>query len=145
MMNHSPDKWFWIVGSDADRVYSSAAAQYVPVTDESYTAFVEAGGFATRIINEDELKDVFAQQYPAGWHFPKTRLTGLEFMNRLSTEESAAIATAAQSNASVLVWLLKLSAATYVDLTDQQTIEGVNAIKAAGLLTADRAAELLAI
>ncbi len=93
----------------------------------------------------------------AGWSFSGTvfsappvvapaspKLTSLQFMALLTTAEQNAIATAAQSNAAVLVWLLKISGATYVDLGDPSTIGGVDAMSAAGLLTAARAAEILA-
>lgn len=93
----------------------------------------------------------------AGWLFSGTvfseppvkaaaapKLTSLEFMGLLTTAEQTAIATAAQSNAAVLVWLLKISGATYVDLGDPATIGGVDAMSAAGLLTAARATAILA-
>ena len=92
----------------------------------------------------------------AGWSFSGTlfseppikaaaapKLTSLQFMGLLTAAEQNAIATAAQANASVLVWLLKISGATYVDLGDPATIGGVNAMVAAGLLTAARATAVL--
>ncbi|MGI4796791.1 MAG: hypothetical protein ACRYG8_22615 [Janthinobacterium lividum] len=72
------------------------------------------------------------------------KLTSLQFMNLLTVSEQTAIATAAQSNANVLVWLLKISGATYVDLGDAATIAGVDAMATAGLLSAARAAAILA-
>lgn len=96
-------------------------------------------------------------QPAAGWSFSGTaftappavaplapRLTSLQFMNLLTAAEQTAIATAAQSNASVLVWLLKISGALYVDLGDPATIGGVQAMVGAGLLTSARAAAILA-
>jgi len=72
------------------------------------------------------------------------RLTSLEFMALLTDAEQTAIATAAQTNASVLVWLLRISGATYVDLGDPQTAAGVQAMVAAGLLSATRVTAILA-
>lgn len=59
--------WYWIVAGDESKVYSSAAATYVSATDTAYLVWVDTGFYATRIASEAELRDVFAQQYPAGW------------------------------------------------------------------------------
>ena len=75
---------------------------------------------------------------------PPVTLTPLQFMGLLTAAEETAIATAALQNASVLLWLVKTSGASYVSLGDQATIAGVNAMVAAGLLTAARAAQILA-
>jgi hypothetical protein len=75
---------------------------------------------------------------------PVTRMSPLEWMSRLSSDESTAIATAAQSNASILFWMLQAAAAQFIDVTDQRTIEGVNALAQAGLIQSGRVAELLA-
>lgn len=63
-------------------------------------------------------------------------LPPLEFMGRFTPAESEALAQAAQSNASILLWMLRLSAAREVDLDDAQTIAGLDALVSAGLLTA---------
>ncbi|KRB26338.1 hypothetical protein [Mesorhizobium sp. Root172] len=47
-----PENWFWMVGEDESRFWSSAAGAYV-------TDLPEAAGF-THILNEDELTDVLA-------------------------------------------------------------------------------------
>lgn len=81
---------------------------------------------------------------------PKRRLTKLEYMNRFTDLELAAIYTAAKSIVAVEVWLAKFNATTpdpdgtAVDLSDPRTIAGVQALEAAGLLEAGRAAEILA-
>lgn len=64
---YDPSNWYWIVDKATDEVYSSAAADYVPVTDSAYTAWLESGGKPTPIDTEENLADVFAAQYPAGW------------------------------------------------------------------------------
>ena len=75
---------------------------------------------------------------------PAPTLTPLQFMALFTSAEETAIATAAQQSAAVLLWLVKTSGADYVSLGDANTIGGVNAIVAAGLLTAARAAQVLA-
>src|SRR5262249_22257775 len=67
MSPYDPSKWYWIVASDTTRVWSSAAATYVPATDAGYTAWLAEGNMATHIVSEAELQEVLAQQYPAGW------------------------------------------------------------------------------
>ena len=96
-------------------------------------------------------------QPTAGWGFSGTtfaapapkapaapKLTSLQFLALLEPSEQAAITTAALANATVMLWLLKVTGATYVDLGDPATVGGVNAMVAAGLLTAARAAAILA-
>jgi hypothetical protein len=59
MINYTPEDWYWTVGADTERVYSSAQAAYVPATDAAYRAWA-AGDTRTptRIPNEEELHDV---------------------------------------------------------------------------------------
>lgn len=75
---------------------------------------------------------------------PVTQLTPLQFMALLEPSEETAIATAALSNAAILLWLVKTSGASYISLTDPQTVAGVNAMVTAGLLTQARATAILA-
>lgn len=69
--------------------------------------------------------------------------TRLDFMNRFSMEELAGIYTAAKSEVLVEVFLDKLKLAEHVDLADPNTVAGVNALAASGLLTEARAGEIL--
>ena len=73
----------------------------------------------------------------------QTQLTPLEFMARFTQAESAAIAGAALGNAALFLWFLQAMGASYVDLTDARTKTGLDALVAAGLLTADREAAIL--
>ncbi len=96
-------------------------------------------------------------QPSAGWSFSGTvfsapavvapaapKLTSLQFLGLLTAAEQQAIMTAGLANASVMLWLLKVTGATFVDLGDPTTIAGVDAIAAVGLLTSARAAAILA-
>jgi len=80
-----------------------------------------------------------AQPGPA----PIRTLTHLQYMNRFTDEELEAIYTAAKTVVKVEVWLAKFNAAGPVDLDDQETIKGLQAMEAAGLLATGRAAEIL--
>lgn len=52
MLNYTPADWYWIIGGDEDRYWSSAVAAYVEVLPE--------GAGVTRIASEDELSGVLA-------------------------------------------------------------------------------------
>jgi hypothetical protein len=56
--------WYWIVGDVGQMVFSSASAAYVRQDSEAYTAWVDCGGVATRIANEDELSEVLSRLAP---------------------------------------------------------------------------------
>lgn len=71
-------------------------------------------------------------------------LTKLEYMNRFTDTELAGIYTAAKSVIQIEVWLDKFKLAGEINLDDPVTIAGVQALEAAGLLTAGRSAEILA-
>ena len=72
-----------------------------------------------------------------------TPLTKLAFMNRFTMEELAAIYTAAKTEVLVEVFLDKLKIAEEVNLADAQTIGGLQALAASGLLTETRVQEIL--
>ena len=63
----------------------------------------------------------------------------LQFMSLLTPDEQAKIAGAALQSPAILLYMLKLSAATYVDPHDPATAGGLQAMAAYGLLTSDRA------
>jgi len=74
---------------------------------------------------------------------PKLPVTKLAFMSRFTDAELASIFAAAKADARVEVWVEKLKACAEVGLEDASTISGVNALEAAGLLAAGRAAIIL--
>jgi hypothetical protein len=72
-------------------------------------------------------------------------ITNLQFLDRFTSAERIAIRTAAQSNGEMADYLAMQAAADGIDLTDARTIGGVQALEAAGLIAAGRAAEILAL
>jgi len=64
---YDPANWYWEVGGNASRVYSSARAAYVSRNDPAFVEWSKNGGVPTKIKSEAELREVFTQQYPAGW------------------------------------------------------------------------------
>ena len=75
---------------------------------------------------------------------PVRVLTKLQYMNRFKDAELAAIYTSAKSVVAVEIWLEKFKLATEINLDDDATVSGLQAMKDAGLLTVGRASEILA-
>lgn len=75
---------------------------------------------------------------------PKRRLTRLEFFQRFTPSEQAAVRTAAKSNVGLENYLAMMELATYIDLDRPDTIAGVQQLEAATLIGPGRAAEILA-
>lgn len=73
------------------------------------------------------------------------RVTRLQFLSRFTEAEMAAIVHAADQSPALKAALLKWQTADGIVLTDAATIGGVNALEMLGLLTAGRAAEILAV
>lgn len=74
----------------------------------------------------------------------KRTLTKLEYMNRFTDVELAAIYTAAKAVVQVEIWLEKFKLAQEISLDDVSTVGGLQAMEAAGLIGTGRAAEILA-
>lgn len=55
-----PPNWFWIVGGDEERAWSSEAGAFLPISDASFSAWRDAGGLPSRIASETELGEVLA-------------------------------------------------------------------------------------
>ena len=72
------------------------------------------------------------------------RLTRLDYMRRFTLVEEAGIRVAARTDPMIEVILGRLSAAEHVDVTDTETMAGVDYLVVNGLLTAERKAEVLA-
>lgn len=72
-----------------------------------------------------------------------TTITPLAFLGRFTTAEQTAIAGAAQGNATVMLWMMKMAASQTVDLADPQTGAGLDALVAGGLLPAARKTAIL--
>lgn len=71
------------------------------------------------------------------------RKTKLEFLNSFSDTELANILSAAKVSPLVEVFIKKLDAAEFVDISYQPTIDGINALYAAGLIEGSRVSEIL--
>lgn len=76
---------------------------------------------------------------------PKMIITRLAFRNRFTLQEKAALYTIAASaqGLPIKIYLDDLSAATFIDLSRQETISGIQTLAAIGVLTNARATEIL--
>lgn len=70
-------------------------------------------------------------------------LSQYEFMKRFTRQERIGIYAAAKQNAELELDLKMMEAAPAIYLDDTETIAGVNSLAGAGLITAERAAEIL--
>lgn len=70
--------------------------------------------------------------------------TPREWLERLPGDKQAAISAAAVQNPAILLWLLKAAGTTTIDVSLDETKQGVGALALAGVLTSDDAAILLA-
>lgn len=66
MMPFQPDDWYWIVGGDQTRVWSSRSARYYAASNAGYKSWLAGGGIPTRIDSEESLWEVLNAQFPAG-------------------------------------------------------------------------------
>jgi len=73
----------------------------------------------------------------------KTQYTSLEILARFTQEEQESIVTATATNIQLKLYYDKLLAATFIDVTDPHTIEGVDALILAGLLANNRRSAIL--
>ncbi len=72
------------------------------------------------------------------------RMTSLEFLDLFTEAEQLAVVTASMHSPQVNLWWTKLTMATFVDFGDPRLAGGLQALVVAGLLTAERAQEVLA-
>lgn len=56
--------WYWLIGNDIDRVFSSERASYIPVDDAAYTSWLARGNFPTPTDTEEELIAYLAPRLP---------------------------------------------------------------------------------
>lgn len=75
---------------------------------------------------------------------PPRIVTPRQFMDRLPMERQAAITAAAMSSPQILLWLIRLTGALEVDLDNAETMEGVQTLAMAEILTEAEAEALLA-
>lgn len=71
------------------------------------------------------------------------RISKLSFRKRFTFEEKVSIEQAAETDAVVRVLLKDQDSAEFIDLTRQDTKDGVHLLVSKSLLTAERAAEIL--
>ncbi len=71
------------------------------------------------------------------------RMSTLAFMELFTDDEWVGVLDAAKVSSQINLFVMKMTQAEYMDLNYQGTIDGINGLAAIGLLTTDRAAEVL--
>ena len=71
------------------------------------------------------------------------KMTTLEFMELFTDAELVGILDAARVSTEVQLFVMKMQQASFMDLNYQPTIDGINALASIGLLTVERANEVL--
>lgn len=65
MIPYTVENWYWVVAGSVTHVYSSAAEDYVLVSDSTYLAWLAAGGEPTPISTEALLYEVLNPETPS--------------------------------------------------------------------------------
>lgn len=60
MIPFDPANWYWFVGGDRSRLWSSAAGAYVSPDDKAYLLWLGEGPLPSTIASDDELHEVLA-------------------------------------------------------------------------------------
>jgi len=133
--------WYWIVGGDESRVWSSARGRYYAVGNDVYRDWLREGRLPTRIASEAELADVL-QVYGLSGPAVPTRYTipkQLPFL-RATDQEAEQIEAAIQASGARLRNVY--AGATHLDTADPlfPMVQGV----LEQIVGEARAAELLA-
>lgn len=105
-------------------VYQDGDAVY-----ESYLMWANAGGILNHVHVKSESNSL--------------QITKLEFMNRLTADELILIYTAAAQDVRLQIWLDKFKISEFVDLSDQQTIDGIKALEQFSIIATGRSLEIL--
>lgn len=62
MKFYNAKDWYWFVGGNLSKVFSSKTGDYVLVNDPAYLSWASDGTIPTRILTETELGEVLATQ-----------------------------------------------------------------------------------
>jgi hypothetical protein len=128
---------YWNVGTITGSVYSTSARAYIDSTDSTYQAWVAAGNLTRYEASDEDMQATVARIF-----LPQPA-TAYQFQLLFTQAERTAIATAAISNGSIMAWMLLQAAAQTVAFDDPNTVSGIGALVAAGLLTQTRANQIL--
>ena len=104
------------------------------------TVNLETGEVDNRQMTDEEV----AALPPPATSQPK-QLTSLEFLDLFTEAEQVAVATAAMQSAQVKLWYDRTLAAMFITLADPRAEAGLTALVDAGMLTAERKAEIVEV
>lgn len=114
------------------------------LTDMDGNTVNPPSGTASWVVNANPTQPTWALATPDVANPPASRVvTKLEYLRLFTQEERVAIRTAAKANAVLEDYMELLALAEIVDLSDADTVAGVNALEMAGLIAPGRAQEIL--
>lgn len=139
-----PSNWYWYVGdqSPTTQVWCSASASYVPLIDATFIAWCTYNT-PTTIDTQANLAALLWQIYPAGAPLNNPVISSYAFMNRFTPAEQVTIATAAMSNAQVLLFMVRMGAATTIDLSNAIVETSVTTLETNGIIANGRSTVIL--
>lgn len=129
------------------QVSTSPIAGGIEISEQQYRDAIEGmlrgemvsieNGFSVAPVPEPEIPE---QPQPAAY----PRFSALEMLDLFTEAEQLAVVQATMANAAVKLWYDRMIAATFVTYEDPRTDGGLQALVTAGLITAERKAEIVA-
>lgn len=116
----------------------------VEITGEEHAALLAGQASGKEIVPGEDGQPVLQAPAEAPPAPPSRIITPRQFMDRLPMPRQQAITAAAVSSPQILLWLIRLTGALEVDLDNAETMEGVQALAIAEVITEAEAEALLA-
>lgn len=125
-------------------VFIGADGQSMWIEKEPFTGRITDYDFTAAIVLWDQAASILADQdtQPQEPYYPQ--FTALEMLDLFTEAEQLAVVQATMSSPAVKLWYDRLIAATFVTYEDPRTDGGLQALVTAGLITAERKAEIVA-
>ena len=122
----------------------SPGSDAVEITAEDHAALLEGQASGQEIVPGEDGRPILRNPVETPSQ-PATRtITPRQFMDRLPMSRQQAITAAAMTSPQILLWLIRLTGALQVDLDNAETMEGVQALALAEVITEAEAEALLA-
>ena len=133
------------------KVSTSPIAGGIEISEQQYRDAIEGmlrgemvsieNGFSVAPVPEPEIPEQ-PQPEPQPPAYP--RFSALEMLDLFTEAEQLAVVQATMADAAVKLWYDRMIAATFVTYEDPRTDGGLQALVTAGLITAERKAEIVA-
>ena len=125
---------YYVITKNAELVGVTITSAYLLALSPEYSIHEMDGDFPdlnTEVWNDET----------GAWTLASNALTKLQFLNRFTASERIAIRSS--DSAAVQDIMNLLDAASFIDITDPNTVQGIEYLAYLGLITTTRAAEIL--